>query len=427
MTEMPRHEDLRSEVRGTQHALVALLQERLETETPLKAARAELEQVTRGIEQARSEHTRQVAEFDGLVRGAIAEGKTVAAEIEELVRRRDVELEHQATAAPHTTPPLASILASRQQSPAPSERQADVARSTIALAPVTRPAPDGLPAALPERVPQLVRSAASSVRQRTPQLVVPAGPNAPQHAPRLSGPAISALEPARLSAMRRSMRARLTALHEQLTAQRSVAVFARMRSHRPGLRQVASLCIGCMLVFLAVLLTPVSQVAGGLQLLAVMSGSMEPTIRVGGIVGVRPVAVTDLQVGNVITFATQANPDVLVTHRIVSLETRDGQTMVTTKGDANDSVDAMAAPADHAVGRVDFSLPWLGFLMVWLASPVAKILILVFTVISFALPSVKRPAEHVRPHGAAGQPPATSYTALEDEIQAHLTTPTLAP
>lgn len=181
--------------------------------------------------------------------------------------------------------------------------------------------------------------------------------------------------------------------------------------------------MGGILVVLAVLLTPVSQVFGGLQLLAVMSGSMEPTIHVGGIVGIRPVPATELQVGDVITFANQDNPDVLVTHRIVSLEPRDGQMMLTTKGDANDSVDAMASSSGHAVGRVDFSLPWLGFLTVWLASPVAKIAILIVSVISFALPSIKRTPEPVAPlpDEAPGPEPLTnSYAALELEIQALL-------
>jgi signal peptidase len=152
------------------------------------------------------------------------------------------------------------------------------------------------------------------------------------------------------------------------------------------LRQMPTIALATILLGLAVLLTPVSQVFGGLQLLAVMSGSMEPTINVGGIVGIRPVPASDLRAGDVITFGNQSAPDVLVTHRIVSIENRDGQSFLTTKGDANDAVDAMAAPATRAVGRVDFSLPWLGFVMMWLSSPLAKVGILVVSIIGFALP-----------------------------------------
>jgi signal peptidase len=180
---------------------------------------------------------------------------------------------------------------------------------------------------------------------------------------------------------------------------------ARHASHRFGPREIATVPISTMLVGLAILLTPVTQVFGGMQLLAVMSGSMEPTIQVGGIVAVRPVPISALQVGNVITFANQSNPDVLITHRIVSLEARDGQTLPTTKGDANDSVDAVTVAGSRAVGRVDFTLPWLGYLMMLLASPVAKVAILAISVIGFALPATKRKPE------PATDPPAPAAQA----------------
>ena len=53
-------------------------------------------------------------------------------------------------------------------------------------------------------------------------------------------------------------------------------------------------------------------------------------------------------------------------------------------------------PASKAVGRVDLALPYLGFLMVWLSSPLAKVAILGIAVLGLAVPSVQR-----RPGGAA--------------------------
>jgi signal peptidase len=207
---------------------------------------------------------------------------------------------------------------------------------------------------------------------------------------------------------------------------------------------MATIALGTLLLGLAILLTPVSQVFGGLQLLAVMSGSMEPTINVGGIVGIRPVPANELRVGDVITFANQSAPDVLVTHRIVSVENRDGQSFLTTKGDANDAVDAMAAPATRAVGRVDFSLPWLGFVMMWLSSPLAKVAILAVSIVGFALPGAfKRSAESDTTHApvspAVAAPavalPAmptptigtSSYTSLEQELEALLSSTNSRP
>jgi signal peptidase len=200
-----------------------------------------------------------------------------------------------------------------------------------------------------------------------------------------------------------------------LTAQAPEPAAKAKRRSFFGLRIALNALIGAALIGLAVLLTPVTQLAGGTQLLAVMSGSMEPVIHVGGIVAVRPVAVSDLQVGDVITFANQGNPDVLVTHRIVSLDARGGQTVITTKGDANDTIDALTVSASRAVGRVDFTLPWLGYLMMWLASPIAKVGIVAIALIGLALPSTRR---HTRQQAPA--PATPSYQALEQEIDALL-------
>lgn len=198
--------------------------------------------------------------------------------------------------------------------------------------------------------------------------------------------------------------------HDVIGAVRQRLVMAR-RIHL-GLGQIATGALIALLLGLALLLTPLTQVFGGLELLAVMSGSMEPTIPVGGVVAIRPVSAADLKVGDAITFVNLSNPDVLVTHRIVSIELRDGQTMLTTKGDANDSVDALSAPASRAVGRVEFALPYLGYLMVWLGSPIAKIAIVALAVLGLVLTSVQRTSTpSARPE---------SYSEHEREIQSLL-------
>jgi signal peptidase I len=185
----------------------------------------------------------------------------------------------------------------------------------------------------------------------------------------------------------------------------------------PSARTWLTMFLAAILVGMAVLVTPVSQLVGGLQLLAVMSGSMEPVIQVGGIVGVRPVPVGELQVGDVITFVNQASPDMPITHRIVSLDNRGGQTIISTKGDANDAVDAVTTTPNRSVGRVEFTAPWLGYVMVWLASPIAKVAIVLISVIGFALPSMGLPFRR------RSQPvPAedSSYDALAKELRALL-------
>jgi len=186
----------------------------------------------------------------------------------------------------------------------------------------------------------------------------------------------------------------------------------------PGLRLITSTLLGAVLVGLAVLLTPVSQVAGGLQILAVMSGSMEPTINVGGIVGVRPIPANELQVGDIITFTNPSSPDVPITHRVVTVETRGAQTLLTTKGDANDAVDAFTTATSRSVGKVEFTAPWLGYLMFWLSTPLAKVGILAVSLIGLVLPSIK----FKKPSSSSSEPSTAvrsseSFRQLEREMQ----------
>jgi len=159
--------------------------------------------------------------------------------------------------------------------------------------------------------------------------------------------------------------------------------------HAGVYRYMATGLLSVLLLGLAVLLTPVSQLIGW-EIFSVQSGSMEPTINVGGIVVVHPVPADQLKVGDVITFVDQNRPDTFVTHRIVELSITDGQAMAKTKGDANNTADAWSVPTTKTVGRVDLALPYLGFLMVWLSSPLAKVAILGIAVLGLAVPSVRR-------------------------------------
>lgn len=69
-----------------------------------------------------------------------------------------------------------------------------------------------------------------------------------------------------------------------------------------------------------------------------LSGSMRPTIDPGDVIVSVPVDAEDVRVGDVVTFE---RPDGSgnVTHRVVAIDREDGEVHVTTKGDANESVD----------------------------------------------------------------------------------------
>ena len=99
----------------------------------------------------------------------------------------------------------------------------------------------------------------------------------------------------------------------------------------------------------------------GWQVNAVLSGSMEPALRVGSIVVSSPVRPEEIQVGDIITFNTSAVDSGTVTHRVNAI-VRQSPYVFETKGDANESADVFTVPGRSLVGRVVFQMPFLGYL-----------------------------------------------------------------
>lgn len=103
----------------------------------------------------------------------------------------------------------------------------------------------------------------------------------------------------------------------------------------------------------------------GYDMFAVISGSMEPNIHVGSIVYTKPTDFKDLKVNDVIGYKLSA--DTMVTHRIVSIDEKNKT--VVTKGDANEVEDSAPVAQDSIVGKVVLSLPLLGYLSIYIKTP----------------------------------------------------------
>jgi len=114
------------------------------------------------------------------------------------------------------------------------------------------------------------------------------------------------------------------------------------------------------------LVIPALPIAGNYKIMAVLSGSMEPAVKTGGIVVVKPQA--DYAAGDVISFATAAG-NVSTTHRIVEAVERNGKTFYITKGDANNANDSNPVDKRNVIGKMLFTLPWAGYLVAFLRQP----------------------------------------------------------
>jgi signal peptidase I len=105
--------------------------------------------------------------------------------------------------------------------------------------------------------------------------------------------------------------------------------------------------------------------AFGYQRYVITSGSMTGTYDRGSIVYDKPVPVSDLKVGDVITYGPPASSGVsgLITHRIVSAKDHGADGIsYRTKGDANPHADPwkfrLSGPTQ---AEVAFSIPYLGY------------------------------------------------------------------
>ena len=109
---------------------------------------------------------------------------------------------------------------------------------------------------------------------------------------------------------------------------------------------------------------------------AIQTGSMSPALPVGSEAILRPARARDLRPGDVIAFHKPSGSGELVTHRILSVERYRGERVFVTKGDANAVPDAWRVRAEGAGWRVVASVPYAGYVVESLRSPIPRLLAL---------------------------------------------------
>lgn len=131
-----------------------------------------------------------------------------------------------------------------------------------------------------------------------------------------------------------------------------------------------------VILALAALLIIISlfPVTGNYKILVVQSGSMEPAIKTGSVVIVKPA--DNYQTNDVITFAGKDGGK-STTHRIVKIETENGETHFVTKGDANNTEDNNKVTADKIIGKVLFSIPYAGYAVAAAKEPLGFALLVI--------------------------------------------------
>ncbi|MFZ5815199.1 MAG: signal peptidase I [Bacillota bacterium] len=117
----------------------------------------------------------------------------------------------------------------------------------------------------------------------------------------------------------------------------------------------------------------------GYKALSVISGSMEPAIHTGDVIIIRPVArAEEVADGDIITYRTKENRDMLITHRVIgTVKVNGAPTAFVTKGDANQSEDLSTVAFSQIVGRYQFRVPYFGYISSFIRKPAGIVTVVI--------------------------------------------------
>jgi signal peptidase len=154
-----------------------------------------------------------------------------------------------------------------------------------------------------------------------------------------------------------------------------------------------------VIILLLVSLLPLP---GNVRLLTVLSGSMEPAIHKGSVIVIKPA--DTYKTGDIITFGSISRTATPITHRIKEMEIVDGQTLYTTKGDANNAEDQAPVSKGSIAGKVFFTVPFLGYGLAAIRHPAGFVLlviipagIIIYDQIKAILTEIKKKKEDKKP------------------------------
>ena len=119
-------------------------------------------------------------------------------------------------------------------------------------------------------------------------------------------------------------------------------------------------CLALFLALSSIYLAP-QVIQGDIIPLAVLSGSMDPMMRVGDMILVAKVNPEAVEPGDIIAFKDPAGrKNIIITHRVIAYDEDGGG--FKTKGDACEDPDQFIVKQEDVVGKPVFLVPFVGYL-----------------------------------------------------------------
>lgn len=100
----------------------------------------------------------------------------------------------------------------------------------------------------------------------------------------------------------------------------------------------------------------------------IVTGSMEPLIKVQDAVIIKRAEVEDIKVGDVVTYRS-TDPSfygILITHRVINIEDSNNEKIFITKGDHNNTIDRTPVKFNQIQGKVVMRVPKIGYIKYFL-------------------------------------------------------------
>jgi signal peptidase len=142
-----------------------------------------------------------------------------------------------------------------------------------------------------------------------------------------------------------------------------------------SLKIIYYIVIAFIVLVAILLIVSAFPIPGNYKVMVVKSGSMEPTIKTGSIVVVKPAS--DYKIGDIITFGPYSKTKAPTTHRIYEMKVEGGEPIYITKGDANNAPDTREIKKIDIVGKVLFSVPFVGYAVDFAKKPLGFALIII--------------------------------------------------
>ncbi|MGM9878325.1 MAG: signal peptidase I [Bacilli bacterium] len=125
-----------------------------------------------------------------------------------------------------------------------------------------------------------------------------------------------------------------------------------------------------VILFLCIIAVLTSGI-GKYQMIAIGSGSMEPIYKRGdAVIFTKIKSLEEVKIGSIIAFTKN---NILITHRVVNIEYKNGDYQFITKGDNNKDIDIGTVSGSNVKGIVIHKIPYIGYPTIWINEKLGNI------------------------------------------------------